>query len=58
MNRFRGRERSVDGEIKMGEFMSEQGDKCEAEARLIETHGGKSGLIVERIEFRPNEEPI
>ncbi|KAK2973995.1 hypothetical protein RJ640_022718 [Escallonia rubra] len=45
-------------EIKMGEFMNEQGDYGEVEARLIETHGGKSGLIVEGTEFRLNKEPI
>ncbi|KAK2973992.1 hypothetical protein RJ640_022715 [Escallonia rubra] len=45
-------------EIKMGEFMNEQGDDGKVEARLIETHGGKSDLIVEGTEFRLNKEPI
>ncbi|KAK6161434.1 hypothetical protein DH2020_004815 [Rehmannia glutinosa] len=42
-------------EIEMGNFYSDKGDDGEAEARLIEIKrlGGKSGLIVQGIEFRP-----
>ncbi|KAK6161782.1 hypothetical protein DH2020_005163 [Rehmannia glutinosa] len=42
-------------EIEMGNFYNDKGDDGEAEARLIEIKrlGGKSGLIVQGIEFRP-----
>lgn len=42
-------------EIELGDFYNDQGDDGEVEARLIEIVSlhGKSGLIVEGIEFRP-----
>lgn len=45
-------------EIKTGEFVNDQGDDGEVETRFMEIEGlhGKSGLIVEGIEFRPKRE--
>ncbi|KAK4388317.1 hypothetical protein Sango_2438300 [Sesamum angolense] len=38
--------------VEIGQFYIQEGDYGEVEGRLLETYHGKSGLIVEGIEFR------